>query len=142
MLITSLRNLSQPLIRYELTDRFIRPQVTPVASWLSASIDGRTDEVFRYRTVAVHPHVIRSILARESAVLEYQVRQTGSGIDVTCVAGGPLAAAALAARLELALGQAGLTAPRARIRLAKAIPRDSRTGKVSRFIPRQTQPAP
>jgi phenylacetate-CoA ligase len=141
VLVTSLYNLTQPLIRYELTDRFIRPQSTPAAGWLRASIDGRADEVFRYGTVAVHPHVIRSILARESAVLEYQVRQTGSGIDVACVTGGPLATAALAARLEHALRQAGLTAPQAGIRLAGAIPRDPRTGKVSRFIPRQTQPA-
>jgi phenylacetate-CoA ligase len=141
VLVTNLHNLTQPLIRYELTDRFTRPQAMPAAGWLRASIDGRADEVFRYGGVAVHPHVIRSILASESAVCEYQVRQTAGGIDVACVTGSPLAAAALAARLEHALRQAGLTAPQARIRLAGAIPRDPRTGKVSRFIPRQTLPS-
>jgi phenylacetate-coenzyme A ligase PaaK-like adenylate-forming protein len=141
VLVTNLHNLTQPLIRYELTDRFTRPQATPAAGWLRACIDGRADEEFRYGGVTVHPHVIRGILASESAVLEYQVRQTGDGIDVACVTGSPLAAPALAARLEHALRQAGLTAPQARIRLAEAIPRDPRTGKVSRFIPRQTQPA-
>jgi len=141
VLVTNLHNLTQPLIRYELTDRFTRTPATPEPGWLRASIDGRADEVFQYGSVAVHPHVIRSILASESAVCEYQVRQTGSGIHVACVTSGPLAAPALAARLEHALRQAGLTAPQARIRLAEAIPRDPRTGKVTRFIPRQTRPS-
>ena len=97
VLVTNLHNLTQPLIRYELTDRFTSPRTTPAAGWLHASIDGRADEVFRYGSVAVHPHVIRSALAGEAAVREYQVRQTEGGIDVTCVTGGDLDAAALAA---------------------------------------------
>jgi phenylacetate-CoA ligase len=141
VLVTNLHNLTQPLIRYELTDRFTRPPATPATGWLRASIDGRADDVFLYGGLAVHPHVIRSILASESAVREYQVRQTVDGVDVACVTGSPLAAPALAARLEHALRQAGLTAPQARIRLADTIPRDPRTGKVRRFIPRPAQPA-
>jgi hypothetical protein len=97
VLVTNLHNLTQPLIRYELTDRFTRPQSTSAAGWLHASMDGRADEVFRYGTVAVHPHVIRSVLAAEAAAREYQVRQTGNGIKVACVTGGDLDAAALAA---------------------------------------------
>jgi hypothetical protein len=84
----NLHNLTQPLIRYELTDRFTRPHATPAAGWLRASIDGRADEVFRYGSVAVHPHVIRSALAGEAVVREYQVRQAGDGIEVACVTGG------------------------------------------------------
>ena len=135
VLVTNLHNLTQPLIRYELTDRFTRPQATPAAGWLHASIDGRADEVFRYGTVAVHPHVIRSALAGEAMVREYQVRQAGNGIEVACVTGGDLDAAALAARLEHALRQAGLPGSRVTIRLAEAITRDPKTGKVRRFIP-------
>jgi len=135
VLVTNLHNLTQPLIRYELTDRFTRPQATPAAGWLHASIDGRADEVFRYGTVAVHPHVIRSALAGEAMVREYQVRQVGNGIEVACVTGGDLDAAALAARLEHALRQAGLPGSRVTIRLAEAITRDPKTGKVRRFIP-------
>ena len=141
VLITNLHNLTQPLIRYELTDRFTTPAGTPAAGWLRASIDGRADDVFRYGGVAVHPHVIRSALATAGTVREYQVRQTEDGVDVTCVTGGHLATTALAARLEHALRQAGLTAPQARIRLAETITRDPKTGKVSRFIPRQTLPS-
>jgi len=141
VLVTNLHNLTQPLIRYELTDRFTRPQATPEAGWLHASIDGRADEVFRYGSVAVHPHVIRSALAGEAAVREYQVRQTGNGIEVACVTGGDLDAAALAARLEHALGQAGLPGPRVSITLTEAITRDPKTGKVRRFIPLPGPPA-
>ena len=141
VLVTNLHNLTQPLIRYELTDRFTWPQATPAAGWLHASIDGRADEVFRYGTVAVHPHVIRSALAGEATAREYQVRQTRNGIKVACVTGGDLDAAALAARLEHALRQAGLPGPRVSITLAQAITRDPQTGKVRRFIPLPGQPA-
>ena len=135
VLVTNLHNLTQPLIRCELTDLFTRPQSTSVAGWLHASVCGRADEVFRYGTVAVHPHVIRSALAGEAMVREYQVRQTGDGIEVACVTGGDLDAAALAARLEHALRQAGLPGPRVSITLAEAITRDPKTGKARRFIP-------
>jgi phenylacetate-CoA ligase len=141
VLVTNLHNLTQPLIRYELTDRFTRPRATPAAGWLHASIDGRADEVFRYGTVAVHPHVIRGALAGEAMVCEYQVRQAGNGIEVACVTGGDLDAAALATRLEHALGQAGLPGPRVSITLAGAITRDAKTGKVRRFIPLPGPPA-
>jgi len=141
VLVTNLHNLTQPLIRYELTDRFTRPQATPAADWLHASIDGRADEVFRYGSAAVHPHVIRSALAGEAAAREYQVRQTGNGIEVACVTGGDLNAAALADRLEHVLRQAGLPGPRVSITLADSITRDPQTGKVRRFIPLPGPPA-
>ena len=137
VLVTNLHNLTQPLVRYELTDRFTRPEGTPAAGWLRASVEGRADEVFRYGGVAVHPHVIRSALATAGTVREYQVRQTEDGIDVTCVTGGHLSAAALAARLEHVLRQAGLTEPQVSISLAETITRDPKTGKVSRFVPKR-----
>ena len=94
----------------------------------------RADEVFRYGSVAVHPHVIRSTLASEEAVREYQVRQTEGGTVVAYVTSGHLTTAALAARLQHALHQAGLTQPHVGITLADTIARDPNTGKVSRFI--------
>ncbi len=137
VLVTNLHNLTQPLVRYELTDRFTRPEGTPVAGWLRASVEGRADEVFRYGGVDVHPHVIRSALATAGTVREYQVRQTEDGVDVTCVTGGHLSAAALAARLEHVLRQAGLSEPQVSISLAETITRDPKTGKVSRFVPKR-----
>jgi len=135
VLVTNLHNLTQPPVRYELTDRFTRPAGEPTAGWLRASIDGRADEVLRYGRVTVHPHVIRSIPASQGEVREYQVRQTADGIDVLCVPDGDAGEAVLAERLKDALRQAGLNAPQADVRLVQAIRRDPRTGKVTRFIP-------
>ena len=135
MLVTNLHNLTQPLIRYELTDRFTRAAGTPSAGWLRASVEGRADEIFHYASRSIHPHVIRSTLSCEGAVREYQVRQTRAGIDVTLVTGSHLYGQALTARLRDALRQAGLAGPQVTLTLADAIPRDSRTGKVTRFIP-------
>jgi phenylacetate-CoA ligase len=140
VLVTNLHNLTQPLIRYELTDRFTRPAGAPSAGWLRASIEGRADEVFHYDSRSIHPHVIRSTLSGEGAVREYQVRQTEAGLDVTCVTGSHLDSEALTVRLQGALRQAGLTGPQVTVTLADAIPRDLRTGKVRRFIPLPGQP--
>ena len=135
VLVTNLHNLTQPLIRYELTDRFTPPAGAPSAGWLRASIEGRADDAFHYDGRTIHPHVIRSTLSREGAVREYQVRQTQAGIDVTCVAGSHLDGEALTARLQSALRRAGLSGPEVTLTLADAIPRDARTGKVRRFVP-------
>jgi len=137
VLVTNLHNFTQPLVRYELTDRFTSPHATPAGGWPRASIEGRADDVFRYGGVAVHPHVIRSALSGDGAVHEYQVRQTKGGVDVDCVTGGRLDTAVLAARLADGLRQAGLTQPEVNITIAEAIPRDPKTGKVRRFLPVQ-----
>jgi phenylacetate-coenzyme A ligase PaaK-like adenylate-forming protein len=137
VLVTNLHNFSQPLVRYELTDRFTSPHATPADGWPRASIDGRADDTFRYGGVAVHPHVIRSVLSGDGAVHEYQVRQTKCGVDVDCVTGGRLDTEVLAARLADGLRQAGLTQPEVNIAIAEAIPRDPKTGKVRRFLPLQ-----
>ena len=126
VLLTNLHNFSQPLIRYELTDRFTRPHATPADGWPWAGIEGRADDIFRYGGVAVHPHVIRSALAGDGAVHEYQVRQTKGGADVACVTGGRLDTAVLAARLVDSLRQAGPTRPRSVFTVAEAIPREPR----------------
>ena len=86
--------------------------------------------------------MIRSALATAGTVREYQVRQTEDGVDVTCVTGGHLVPAALAARLEHVLRQAGLTEPQVSISLAETITRDPKTGKVSRFMPKRPHLAP
>jgi phenylacetate-coenzyme A ligase PaaK-like adenylate-forming protein len=134
VLVTNLHNFTQPLVRYELTDRFTRHASAP-AGWLRASIEGRADDVFDYASVAVHPHVIRSALISQAEVREYQVRQTERGVDVACVADSDFDHTALAARLEQALRQTGLAEPHVSIKTIPAISRHPDTGKVKRFIP-------
>jgi phenylacetate-CoA ligase len=134
VLLTNLYNHTQPLIRYELTDRFTRHPAAPGQAWLRATVEGRADDTFRYRSIAVDPLVIRTVMVRTPAALEYQVRQTSGGIDVAVVASGPLDHAVLAAALVQSLRAAGLPDPRVRVRQVPDIARHPETGKARRFI--------
>ena len=139
VLLTNLHNLTQPLIRYELTDRFT--QAAPAAGgFLRASVDGRADDLFRYGAASVHPFVIGAVLARAAAVREFQVRQTDRGADVTAVVDGAADLAALSAAVQDALRQAGLPGPQVMIRRVDALDRDPLTGKARRFIPLRATP--
>jgi phenylacetate-CoA ligase len=135
VLVTNLYNHTQPLIRYELTDRFTRHPAAPGSGQLRATVEGRADDTFRYGTIAVDPLVIRTVMVRTPAALEYQVRQTSQGIDIAVVAAGPLDHAALAAALEQSLRTAGLADPQVHVRRVPDIARHRETGKARRFIP-------
>lgn len=135
VLLTNLHNHTQPLIRYELTDRFIRH---PAGGdpYLHATVQGRADEAFRYGTVTIDALMIRTVMVKARGVAEYQVRQTDDGIDVAIIAEGPLDQAALAASLERVLRDAGVPGPHVHVREVTAIPRLAHSGKTRRFIPR------
>jgi phenylacetate-CoA ligase len=135
VLITNLHNHTQPLIRYELTDRFIAYPPDPGSGRVRATVEGRADDVFRYGELAIDPRVIRTVMVRTPAVIEYQVRQTERGIDVGVVLDGQLDHAALAGSLEQSLRAAGLPAPEVRVRRVGEIARHPETGKARRFIP-------
>jgi phenylacetate-CoA ligase len=135
VLLTNLYNHTQPLIRYELTDRFTRHPADPGSGYLRATVQGRADDTFRYGTIAVDPLVIRTVMVRTPAALEYQVRQTSLGIDIAVVAGRPIDHAALAAALGHSLRTAGLPDPQVNVRQVTDIARHPETGKARRFIP-------
>lgn len=134
VLVTNLHNLTEPLIRFELTDRFVTQSPGPGSGFMRASVEGRSDEVFRYGEVEIHPLAIRTVLVSAPEVREYQVRQTEPGIDVTVVAETATDRDALAARLADSLRGAGLAEPRVSVEVASDIPRHPETGKVRRFL--------
>ena len=135
VLLTNLHNHTQPLIRYELTDRFIRHPATG-DPYLHAAVDGRADEIFRYGTVTIDPLVIRTVMAKTPGVIEYQVRQTDHGIDAAVVADGTLDHAALASALQHSLHTAGLRGPHVDVHGVSGIARHPQAGKTRRFIAR------
>lgn len=135
VLITNLHNHTQPLIRYELTDRFIPHPPDPASGLLRATVEGRADDVFRYADHAIDPLVIRTVMVRTPAALEYQVHQTERGIDVRVVLDSQLDHAALAASLQQSLRAAGLREPQVRVHEVTDIARHPETGKARRFIP-------
>ena len=87
VLVTNLHNLTQPIIRYELTDRFT-PAGTSEGGALRASVEGRSDDLFRYAEASVHPFVIGAPLLHAPAVREFQIRQTERGADIAAVIDG------------------------------------------------------
>ncbi len=142
VLVTNLHNLTQPLIRYELTDRFTpagagagAPGAGAARGFLRAGVEGRADDVFRYGAARVHPTALTTALLRAASVREYQVRQTARGADIAVVAESAFDEAALAAAVERSLRQAGVIEPQVTIGRVAAIARDPRTGKARRFIP-------
>jgi phenylacetate-CoA ligase len=133
VLVMNLHNLTQPLIRYELTDRFVPHD--ELNGHQRAAVDGRSDDVFRYGTVEVQPLVVRTVMVATPAVSEYQVHQTRRGIQISVVASDDLDQAALTAALVTNLTDAQLTNPQVTVQRVDTIARHPDTGKARRFIP-------
>jgi phenylacetate-coenzyme A ligase PaaK-like adenylate-forming protein len=139
VLLTTLYNRVQPLIRYELTDRMVQHPPSPAHGHVRVTVDGRSDDVFVYGGRTVHPLAVRSVFVKTPEVCEYQVRQTEDGIavDVVVVAPARLDTETLAARLRAALAGAGLPDPSVSVECVPRIARNAQTGKVARFIARR-----
>jgi phenylacetate-CoA ligase len=135
VLVTNLENRVQPLIRYEITDRLVAAAPAAEHGHLRARVQGRSDEVFRYGDVLIHPNVVRSVLVDTPAVLEYQVRQVPHGVAVTAVADPGLDTHRLGTRLAAALASAGLVRPEVEVHSAAGLERHPETGKLRRFVP-------
>jgi phenylacetate-coenzyme A ligase PaaK-like adenylate-forming protein len=135
--VTAITNPTLPLIRFELTDQVTvldRPCPCGSAHWLIADVESRLDDDFRYPGgVVVHPHVFRSVLAREPWVVEYQVRQTPTGAQALVIgAGGDPDAVGRTLAKELA--QVGVAGPAVEVRVVDRLERLA-TGKARRFLP-------
>jgi phenylacetate-CoA ligase len=139
ILVTNLHNLTQPLFRYELTDRFERYPALHGSGYVRAEAGGRAEDVFRYDAVDVHPVVFDTVLIRIPTIAEYQVRQTESGVDVDVVVGGELDLTALASAIEDRLRYAGLSRPTATVGVVGALARHPQTGKIRRFVSRNIE---
>jgi phenylacetate-coenzyme A ligase PaaK-like adenylate-forming protein len=134
-LVTNLSNHAQPLIRYELTDRFLRLPDSPHHGHLRVSVDGRSDDILHFDGVSVHPLSVRSVLGKTPGITEYQVRQTARGIDVDLITHTAVDVGDVRERLVRALEEAGLKAPLVSVRPVPALRRSPATGKLSRFVP-------
>jgi phenylacetate-coenzyme A ligase PaaK-like adenylate-forming protein len=135
VLLTNLYNRTQPLIRYELTDSFVRQPDAPDHGHLRARVRGRADEVLHYTGVDIHPHVLRSVMVQSAEILDYQVRQTPRGVHVQVLVVVPIDPDRVAERLVQALSDAGLDHPAVSVRLVGHLERNTYTGKIRRFLP-------
>jgi phenylacetate-coenzyme A ligase PaaK-like adenylate-forming protein len=136
--LTNLFNTLMPLIRYEITDEITlndEPCACGSQHRRIHDIQGRNDDTFRYRpNVSVHPHLFRSILAKYSAISEYQIKQMPTGAQITICTSGPVDTEDIASEIAVALSTSGIQQPFVLIERAAEIPRLP-TGKVKRFIP-------
>ena len=139
VLVTSLAYPLLPRIRYRLEDRIMVAEPHgegPLGTFAQmAQVDGRSDDLFRYGTLIVHPHVFRSAIARVPSVREYQVRQTARGADVLVAGGSDDDRSMLGERLTAALS--ALDLPGAEVTVT-AVAGFERTpiGKHKLFVPR------
>jgi phenylacetate-coenzyme A ligase PaaK-like adenylate-forming protein len=135
--VTNLFNPLMPLIRYEISDEVTLLDEQCACGSVHqriADIEGRSDDTFLYGDgVIVHPHLFRSILGREPAVSEYQVRQTPAGAEIIVCAEARFDVERLNHKLGKALARSGLPEPAVTITVVDDIPRLA-TGKLKRFI--------
>jgi len=135
ILLTNLANRIQPLIRYEISDRFVRAPDAAEHGHLRATVEGRNDDVLRWGATEAHPLVVRGVLVKEPGVTDYQVRQTARGIDLTVLTIGAVDLDAITRALRAALAGVGLPGPEVVVRAVPALERHPETGKVRRFLP-------
>ncbi|MBV9165290.1 MAG: phenylacetate--CoA ligase family protein [Solirubrobacterales bacterium] len=134
-LATGLASRTFPFIRYDLGDEVTTlPGECPCGSSLLriASVAGRRDDDFRYRTDTVPASAFRHVLGTDPAVSEYQVRQTPAGAEVVVVGSPDLAA--LSAALVESLRRYDLRDPEIKISTVAQIERHPGTGKLKRFV--------
>ena len=138
VLVTNLYNHTQPLIRFEVTDEVsVIDRACPCGSSMRLLEDpqGRLDDIFVYENALnVHPHLFRSALGQQRAVIEYQVRQTPRGAAIAIVTSATIDLRPLHRKIVDALETLGLSEPSLTIEIVVAIPRQA-SGKLKRFIP-------
>jgi phenylacetate-coenzyme A ligase PaaK-like adenylate-forming protein len=125
----------QPLIRYELTDSFTQQPDSTEHGHLRAIVEGRSDDILHYADVDVHPMVLRSVLLTRREVIDYQIRQTATGVDVYALLESQLDLTRLRDDLLAALQRAGVTHPEVQVEAVPSLPRHPETGKLRRVIP-------
>jgi phenylacetate-coenzyme A ligase PaaK-like adenylate-forming protein len=140
VLVTNLFNPTQPLIRFELTDRFVVVPDAPGHGHVRVTVEGRQDDLLRFGPTRVHPNVVRSVLLEWPEIIEYQVRQTPAGLDVSAVTNRGLDEAAVARQLAAALAGAGVPEAEVRVASVDGLERHPLTGKSRRFVPLEVVP--
>lgn len=135
---TNLFNPALPLIRFEITDE-VTVLDEPCACGSSfrrlEAPQGRLDDGFTYCDgLRVHPLAFHDPLGHNRNVVEYQVRQTPRGADVSMVTKGPVEIAHLRDELIGSLERVGLSRPEISLSVVSRLERTA-AGKLKRFLP-------
>jgi phenylacetate-coenzyme A ligase PaaK-like adenylate-forming protein len=127
VLLTSLINRVQPIIRLEVTDVMVlddAPCACGRTLVRARRIEGRADDVLELQGVAVQPLEF-GLVSRDPDVVEFQVVQDGGGIVVRLVAraGASGVEQRLQERLAARLAELGVAAPRVGVERVADLPR-------------------
>ena len=125
LLVTVLFSRTQPLIRYELTDRVAAvpgPPPSDLPFGVFAGIDGRQEEVLMLAGVRVHPNVFHGALERV-AVAGWQVVDEGNRLHSLVARARTVDAETVRSHVERALSSAGVPTLPLEVELIDAIPR-------------------
>jgi phenylacetate-CoA ligase len=133
LLVTNLFNLTQPLIRFEVTDLVaVEPEPCPCGRTLMRlrSLEGRAEDVLRLGGVDVHPLQFALVTA-DPDVREFQVVQQGDALRLrVCLRDGAAEAPArLRARVGARLEELGVPRPSVEVETVDALER-SPAGKL------------
>ena len=137
LLVTNLFNLTQPLIRFEVTDLVaVEPEPCPCGRTLMRlrSLDGRAEDVLRLGGVDVHPLQFALVTA-DPDVREFQVVQEGDALRLrVCLRDGAgEAPARLRARVGARLEELGVPRPSVEVETVDALER-SPAGKLQMVV--------
>lgn len=134
-----------PLIRCEITDEVTmldEPCTCGNTLRRLAAPQGRLDDGFTYRQgLWVHPIAFRSPLGHDPNVIEYQVRQTARGADISLVTKGPVDIVNLRERIVRSLEKFGLNRAEISLTVVDRLER-SPIGKLKRFFPLPSSESP
>lgn len=136
--LTNLYNMTQPLIRYELTDAMTlidEPCPCGSAHRRIGDLHGRLDDVLEYPGgIVVHTIGFYAALLHASDVTEYQVLQTQRGAIVKVRADSGFDTEPLRHELVAMMAEAGLHSPEVTVEPVDGLDR-LWSGKLRRFIP-------
>jgi phenylacetate-CoA ligase len=113
LLVTSLFNRVQPLIRLEVSDAVTltsEPCACGLRSRRIVTLAGRSDDTITLDGIAVHPMHF-GVVARDRDVVEFQIVQSGRRLRVLVVTRGDGAEPRLRAGVEARLRELGVRAP-------------------------------
>jgi phenylacetate-CoA ligase len=138
VLLTNLFNRDQPLIRYDIADAVTltdEPCPCGCAHRRITEVRGRMDGVFEYPGGVVVPRreLERTLLAWPG-VADFEVGQTGGGVDVSIVVDGSCDGHGLGGELLNVLARHGVGAPDVNVREVE-VPDRLWSGKVRQFAP-------
>ncbi len=152
MLITSFIKRTQPLIRYELSDMVALTTVPcacgrPLARMVS--VQGRSDDILRMtatdgRTIAVHPHTLKSPMVALPELRQYKIIHDDGGLHVLVVLRDGAAEDGVSQRVDAMLRSkllaAGVADPRLEVKIMPELPREQGPSAKFKLIESRTSP--